>query len=339
MLEYPTVSPNTERVTPRGRGPQLSAFEHLSLSSTLSYREAALASHVRPHMCDPPHATTPTPHCGSRDPAPSRLVRHVRKPRGCDDLGGANDRVHALEVFGLEDERADLGLAVLLRAEADSYLGRGARAAVHRALGGRHAELHGGVAGEAALEGRESVHLVLHGDGRHVNAAHWRLHLGGFFDVGPHGGRLIPRRAVEPRGGLVAQLLHVGRELPLVELDTLCRALAPSIRAERITCDVVAGLLLGAVDDALARVAVFLRDSALVVPILELLRAHAVHLARGQILFGDLGDLLLSVARRAAEVVLARRGDPRIGRTLHVSSPDVDAALRYRCRAKATTHE
>eukprot|EP00964_Phaeocystis_antarctica_P047815 scaffold27687_cov38-Phaeocystis_antarctica.AAC.1 len=86
-------------------------------------------------------------------------------------LGGADDRVDALEVFRLEDERAhlgrgrggvggvgvgvrdgraDLGLAVLLRVEADDHLGRLPRATVHRALGGRDAELDGRVGGEAA---------------------------------------------------------------------------------------------------------------------------------------------------------------------------------------------
>ena len=51
---------------------------------------------------------------------------------------------------GVRDGRADLGLAVLLRVEADDHLGRLPRATVHRALGGRDAELDGRVRGEAA---------------------------------------------------------------------------------------------------------------------------------------------------------------------------------------------
>ena len=89
----------------------------------------------------------------------------------------------------------------------------------------------------------------------------------------------------------------------------------------------MSGLLVPASLASARRVSI-IRTHPLIEPVLQLLRAHVVHLMVLYVLVGHRVDLLVGVAARlTAEVVLARRRDARSRRRLHPAAPNLAGCI------------
>mmetsp|Transcript_19988 Transcript_19988/g.63793 ORF Transcript_19988/g.63793 Transcript_19988/m.63793 type:complete len:448 (+) Transcript_19988:19-1362(+) len=287
---------------------------------------------ICPIVFSPPPTRAKHPPALSVSPPRGFTQRPPERSPGCPPLDvlrralcGADEAVDVLEVLGFKHQRRLGARHELRRREADDDVHRLARAAVHRARVRRRAEERARARREDAPVRRKGVERVLD-----LELVDGDVARGGAQLVGRgrgHGrveGDCAPLLSVKPLRGHLCELLQMCGEVGLRDLAVPHAVPVHALRHKVARdVDVLPAGWRCAVDDALPLLLVDLVDRALVEPVLELLRAHAIEPARLEVVLGDLLNLLVGVPGRAPKVVLSGRRGARIDRRLDAATADL----------------